>query len=55
MPAIPLILAGAAALIGGGFFIDKAGEGVEDASNGIIKLALVGGIGLLVLKKAKVI
>lgn len=53
---IPFIIAGGlAALIGGGFFIDKAGEGVESASNGILKLAIVGGIGLYALKKAKVI
>lgn len=46
------IPAGLAAL---GYFTDKTGEGVESASNGILKLAVAGGIGFFVAKKAKVI
>jgi hypothetical protein len=38
-----------------GFFIDKTGEGVNDASNAVIKLAAAGAIGFFALKKAKVI
>lgn len=52
---MPLLLAGAAALVAGGFFIDKAGEGVNDASNAVIKIAIAGGIGFVIAKKLKVI
>ena len=46
-----LLLAGGVALFGGGHFLDKAGEGANDASNAAIKLAVVGGIGYFIAKK----
>tara|TARA_R110002124_G_scaffold266813_1_gene433804 strand:+ start:12376 stop:12534 length:159 start_codon:yes stop_codon:yes gene_type:complete len=52
MPALLLIPVGLAAL---GFFVDKTGEGIESASNGIIKVAVVGAGIYFVAKKAKVI
>ncbi len=51
---MPLLLAGAAALLAGGFFFDKAGEGINDAGTGIIKVAIAGGVGYFALKKLKV-
>ena len=54
MPAL-LILGVPFGLAATGFFIDKTGEGVNDASNAAIKLAAAAGIGFFVLKKAKVI
>jgi len=54
MPLIA-VSAVAALLVSGGFFIDKAGEGVNDASNAAIKIAIAGGIGFIVAKKLKVI
>lgn len=38
-----------------GFFVDKTGEGINSASNGILKIAAAGAVGFIVLKKAKVI
>lgn len=52
---MPHLLALAALVAAGGFFIDKTGEGVEAASNGFVKIAVVGTIGFMVLRKAKVI
>lgn len=37
-----LIVGGAVILLAGGYFLDKAGEGVNDASNGLVKIALAG-------------
>lgn len=51
MPYLGLAVLAAAA----GFFIDKTGEGVEAASNGFVKMAVIGVAGFLVLRKAKVI
>lgn len=48
-----LILSGIIAL--GAFAFDKVGEGVNEASNGVVKLALVAGGLYLVGKKMKVI
>jgi len=53
---MPLLLIGIPfALAATGFFIDKTGEGINDASNAAIKLAAAAGVGFIVLKKAKVI
>lgn len=52
---MPLLLAGTAVLVASGFFIDKTGEGINDASNAAIKLAVAGGVGFIVAKKLKVI
>jgi hypothetical protein len=44
------------ALLGtGGFFIDKTGEGVESASNGLVKVAVAAGALYFIAKKTKVI
>lgn len=51
MPLLIAIPLGLAAL---GFFADKTGEGIDSASNGIVKLAVAGAIGFIALKKAKV-
>ena len=48
-----LLLGGAAALFGGGYFIDKTGEGVNDASSGLLKLAVAAGIGYYIYKQVK--
>lgn len=51
-----LPIAAIAALLGAsGYFIDKSGEGVNDASNAALKLAVAGIGGYFVLKKVKVI
>lgn len=50
-----LLLAGAAVLVSGGFFVDKAGEATNDAANASIKLAVAAGIGFVAAKKLKVI
>ena len=55
MPLPLLIIGVPVGLAALGFFVDKTGEGVESASNGIVKLALAGAVGLYVAKKAKVI
>ena len=53
---MPLLLfAGAAALFGGGFFVDKTGEATNDVANASIKLAIAAGVGFIVAKKLKVI
>ena len=52
---MPLLIGLAALLTAGGFFVDKAGEGVDDASNGAVKLAAAGVVGYIALKKFKVI
>lgn len=38
-----------------GYFTDKVGEGIDSASNGVIKLGIAAGAGFFILKKAKVI
>ena len=38
-----------------GFFVDKTGEGIESASNGLVKVAVVGVGSYIVLKKMKVV
>ena len=38
-----------------GYLFDKVGEGVNDASNGVVKIAIAGGATYLILKKAKVL
>ncbi len=50
-----LLLGGAAVLFGGGFFVDKVGEGANDFSTALIKIAVVGGTGYFILKKTKVL
>ena len=52
---MPILIATPFILAGFGYFFDKAGEGIDSASNGVIKIAVAGGIGYIVLKKAKVI
>jgi hypothetical protein len=42
-------------LAGGGIFVDKTGEGVESASNGLVKVALAAGALYFIAKKTKVI
>lgn len=53
-PAL-LIVGIPAALSALGFFVDKTGEGIDSASNGVVKVVGAGVVGYLVLKKAKVI
>lgn len=50
-----LVVGGAVVLFGGGFFVDKVGEGINDTSNALIKIAVVGGAGYFILKKTKVL
>lgn len=38
-----------------GYFADKAGEGMNDLGNGLVKVAVVGVTGAILLKKFKVI
>ena len=53
---MPLLLfAGAAVLVGGGFFVDKTGEAANDAANASIKIAVAAGVGYIIAKKLKVI
>ena len=52
---MPIVLVGIAALFAGGYFIDKFGEGLNDAGTGVVKVALVGGVGYITLKKLKVL
>jgi len=54
MPLIPIAL-GVAALGAFGYTIDKTGEGINDASNGLVKIALAGAAIYFVAKKTKVI
>jgi hypothetical protein len=53
MPLIPLIWAGSAALAALGYAADKTGEGVNDASNGAVKLAAAAAVGAGVYLLAK--
>jgi hypothetical protein len=46
-----LIYGGSALLVAFGYAADKTGEGVNDASNGAIKLAIAGAIGFYIAKK----
>lgn len=46
-----ILIAGAALFVAGGWFFDKAGEGINDASNGALKLIAVGGVAYIVYKK----
>ena len=50
-----VIWGGSALLVAFGFAADKTGEGVNDASNGVLKLAVAAGIGYVVAKKLKVL
>lgn len=53
---MPLLLfAGAAVLVGGGFFVDKTGEAANDAANASIKIAVAAGVGYVIAKKLKVL
>jgi len=53
---VPLLLFGGAAVLAAfGFAADKTGEGVNDASTGIIKIAVAAGVGYIVAKEMKVI
>lgn len=52
---IGYILGGSALLVAFGYAADKTGEGVNDASNGIIKLAVAGAVVYVVSKKYGVI
>lgn len=53
---MPILLFAGAALLGGfGFAADKTGEGIDHASNGLIKIAIAAGVGYVVAKKLKVI
>jgi len=45
----------AALLASAGIFTDKAGEGIDSASNGVLKLALAAGVGFVILRQTKVI
>ena len=49
-PLVP-ILAGGAFLTAAGFFVDKAGEGLNDGANATIKLAIAGGVAYIVWQK----
>lgn len=55
MPAIPAIAWVAIGLTGGGWAIGKIGQGIDDASNGLLKLAVGGAVTFVALKKLKVI
>ncbi len=48
-------LIGAGLLVALGYASDKAGQGISDAGSGLVKMAIAGSIGFVVLKKAKVI
>jgi len=53
---MPLFVWGGVALMGAfGYAADKTGEGINDASNGLIKVSLAVGVGYIVAKKLKVI
>jgi hypothetical protein len=52
---MPQLLALTGLIFAGGFFVDKTGEAVNDASSGLVKIAIVGGVGFVALKKLKVI
>jgi hypothetical protein len=56
MPLVVLYaLGGSALLVSGGFFADKTGEGVNDASTAAIKFAVAAGISYVIAKRLKVI
>lgn len=48
-------LIGSAVIIALGYGADKTGEGIDSASNGVMKLAVTGAVGFYALKKMKVI
>lgn len=52
MPALAFIgiPAGLAAL---GFFVDKTGEGVNDAASGVLKIGVAVGIAYFIAKKVR--
>lgn len=53
---MPLLLIGVPfALAATGFFIDKAGEGINDASSGILKIGVGAVAGYVILKKTGVL
>jgi hypothetical protein len=53
--AIYYILAGSGLFAAGGYFVDKTGEAATEVSNASLKLAFVGLVGFVALKKLKVI
>lgn len=55
MPLPLLIIGVPAGLAALGIFFDKTGEGIDSASNGVLKLAAAGALSFYVAKKAKVI
>jgi len=55
MPILGVIALGIAGLGVGGWAVDKVGEGINDASNGLLKLAVGGAITFVAMKKFKVI
>jgi hypothetical protein len=53
---MPLLLLGGIGLLSsGGYFADKVGEGVNDASNGAVKIAIAAGIAFYLAKKTGVL
>lgn len=52
---MPLLYGVAALAVAFGYGADKAGEGINDAGTGLAKVAVVGIVGFVVLKKFKVI
>lgn len=48
---MPLLLLGIAGIAALGYGADKVGEGINDASTGIVKVAIVGGVGFFIAKK----
>lgn len=52
---MPLLLAGTALFAAMGFAADQTGDAVKDSSDGLIKLAIVGGVMYIAAKKMKVI
>lgn len=56
MPLAIWYMLGITGVLGaGGYFTDKTGEAAVDVSNSAVKLAVVGAIGFIILKKTKVL
>ncbi len=53
--AAKFALMGGGAAVMGGYGVKAAGEGVEDVSNGLVKLAASAAVAYVVAKKMKVI
>lgn len=52
LPLIPIL--GGAALLGAfGFAADKAGEGINDTANGVVKVVIVGAVAYFVVKRLR--